>query len=205
MPDHRDKYYYLAKKERYRSRAAFKLIELQTKFGFLEEGQLVLEIGSSPGGWSQIINSITKSLVISVDSQKMDPVENNIFIRGRVGDKSLKLRIRDEMEKRGFSEFNGILSDAMSKTGGNQDIDHSSSYLICQSVMELATSLLSEDGFVVVKQFQGDLTTQFVNNWKKMFRFSKVTKVAASREASKEIYIIFQGFRPQFADSSQTS
>lgn len=196
MPDHRDKYYYLAKKERYRSRASFKLLELQTKFDLLQQDQKVLEIGSSPGGWSQVINSITKSLVISVDTQKMEPVENNVFIRGRVGDKSLKLRIRDEMDRHGLSEFNGVMSDAMSRTSGNQDIDHSSSYLICQEVMELSMSLLAEDGFVLVKQFQGDLTTQFVNNWKKMFRFSKVTKVAASRESSKEIYIIFQGFKP---------
>ncbi len=205
MPDHRDKYYYLAKKERYRSRAAFKLLELQTKFGFMEEGQKVLEIGSSPGGWSQIINSITKSLVVSVDTQKMEPVENNIFIRGRVGDKSLKLRIKDEIEKHGFTEFDGIMSDAMSKTSGNKDIDHSSSYLICMEVMELAKALLAENGFVIVKQFQGDLTTQFVNMWRKFFRFSKVTKVAASREASKEIYIIFQGFTPHGAEPSQPS
>ena len=192
MPDRRDKFYYLAKKERYRSRAAFKLLELQTKYGFLKEGQNILEIGSSPGGWSQIVTSITGSIVFSVDIDKMDPLENNVFIRGRVGDKALKVRIKDEMDKLGIEAFDGILSDAMSKTSGNQDIDHSSSYLICQEVMALAETLLKPDGFVLVKQFQGDLTVKFVNQWKKYFVFSKITKVAASREGSKEIYIIFQ-------------
>ncbi|MCL4337164.1 MAG: RlmE family RNA methyltransferase [Candidatus Thermoplasmatota archaeon] len=192
MPDRRDKFYYLAKKERYRSRAAFKLLELQTKYGFLKEGQNILEIGSSPGGWSQIVTSITGSTVFSVDIDKMDPLENNVFIRGRVGDKALKVRIKDEMDKLGIEAFDGILSDAMSKTSGNQDIDHSSSYLICQEVMALAETLLKPDGFVLVKQFQGDLTVKFVNQWKKYFGFSKITKVAASREGSKEIYIIFQ-------------
>ena len=192
MPDRRDKFYYLAKKERYRSRAAFKLLELQTKFGILKEGQNILEIGSSPGGWSQIITSITGSTVFSVDIDKMDPLENNVFIRGRVGDKALKVRIKDEMDRLGIEAFDGILSDAMSKTSGNQDIDHSSSYLICQEVMALAEVLLKPDGFVLLKQFQGDLTVKFVNQWKKYFGFSKITKVAASREASKEIYIIFQ-------------
>ena len=192
MPDRRDKFYYLAKKERYRSRAAFKLLELQTKYGFLKEGQNILEIGSSPGGWSQIVTSITGSIVFSVDIDKMDPLENNVFIRGRVGDKTLKVRIKDEMDKLGIEAFDGILSDAMSKTSGNQDIDHSSSYLICQEVMALAETLLKPDGFVLVKQFQGDLTVKFVNQWKKYFGFSKITKVAASREGSKEIYIIFQ-------------
>ncbi len=192
MPDRRDKFYYLAKKERYRSRAAFKLLELQTKYGFLKEGQNILEIGSSPGGWSQIVTSITGSIVFSVDIDKMDPLENNVFIRGRVGDKALKVRIKDEMDKLGIEAFDGILSDAMSKTSGNQDIDHSSSYLICQEVMALAETLLKPDGFVLVKQFQGDLTVKFVNQWKKYFGFSKITKVAASREGSKEIYIIFQ-------------
>ena len=192
MPDRRDKFYYLAKKERYRSRAAFKLLELQTKYSFLKEGQNILEIGSSPGGWSQIVTSITGSTVFSVDIDKMDPLENNVFIRGRVGDKALKVRIKDEMDKLGIEAFDGILSDAMSKTSGNQDIDHSSSYLICQEVMALAETLLKPDGFVLVKQFQGDLTVKFVNQWKKYFVFSKITKVAASREGSKEIYIIFQ-------------
>lgn len=195
MPDRRDRYYYLAKKERYRSRAAFKLLELQTKFDFLKEGQNILEIGGSPGGWTQIVTSITKSLIISVDTSKMEPLENTIFIKGRVGDKSLKDRIKDEMDRHGIKQIDGIVSDAMTKTSGNRDIDHSSSYLICQEVMELANSLLAENGFVLVKQFQGDLTVQFINTWKKSFRFAKLTKVAASRESSKEVYIIFQNFK----------
>lgn len=195
MPDRRDRYYYLAKKERYRSRASFKLLELQTKFEFLKEGQNILEIGASPGGWSQIVTSITRSTVISVDMSKMDPLDNVIFIKGRVGDKNLKEKIENEMQKLGVEKFDGIISDAMSKTSGNQDIDHSSSYLICRDVMELAQPLLAENGFVLLKQFQGDLTIQFVNNWKKYFGFSKITKVAASRETSREIYIIFQKFR----------
>lgn len=195
MPDRRDRYYYLAKKERYRSRASFKLLELQTKFNFLEEGQNILEIGASPGGWTQVVSSITKSLVIAVDIAKMDPVENTVFIRGKVGDRSLAQRIRDEMERAGITSLDGIISDAMSKTSGNQDIDHSSSYLICRDVMVLAESLLGEGGFVVLKQFQGDLTAKFVNEWRKRFGFSKITKVAASREASREVYIIFQKFR----------
>lgn len=196
MPDHRDKYYYLAKRERYRSRAAFKLLELQTKFCLLNEGDNVLEIGGSPGGWTQIITSITKAKVISVDISKMEPMEDVIFIRGRIEDKALKQRIMDEMERNGIESIRGVLSDAMSKTSGNQDIDHSSSYLICQQVMSLATSMISSGGYVVVKQFQGDLTAPFVNTWRKQFSFSKITKAAASRQSSREVYIIFQGFRP---------
>lgn len=195
MRDHRDSYYYLAKKERYRSRAAFKLLELQTKFNLLAEGQNILEIGASPGGWTQIATSITRSKVISVDINRMDPLDDVIFIRGRVGDKSLSQRIRDEMERQNIEAFDGILSDAMTRTSGNRDIDHSSSYLICGEVMALADTFLGEGGFVVVKQFQGDLTAQFVNSWRKRFSFSKITRVAASRESSSEIYIVFQGFR----------
>lgn len=195
MPDRRDKYYYLAKKERYRSRAAFKLLELQTKFEFLREGQSILEIGASPGGWSQIVTSITGSKVISVDINKMEPLEDVIFIKGMVGNRNLEEKLREEMDRNGIEKFDGIVSDAMSKTSGNQDIDHASSYLICQHVMELAEKMLAPNGFVLVKQFQGDLTVQFVNNWKKNFGFSKITSVAASRENSKEIYIIFQRFK----------
>lgn len=195
MPDRRDKYYYLAKKDRYRSRAAFKLLEIQTKFGLLRSGQFILEIGSSPGGWTQVISSITGEPVISIDINPMEPVNNAIFIRGKIEDPRTVQEVKDSMATLGIEKFHGIVSDAMAHTSGKQDIDHSASYLICEKVMSLARDLLQKDGFVILKQFYGDLTPQFLNQWKPFFMSSKVTRVAASRDSSSEVYIIFSGFQ----------
>ena len=194
MPDRRDRYYYLAKKDNYRSRAAFKLMELRTKYSLFHPGQYILEVGASPGGWTQIITSITGSTVIAVDVNQMEPMENVIFIRGRIEDPRTAEAIRSTMQEMGISSLQGIASDAMTHTSGKHDIDHASSYLICDSVMKTGTPLLDEGAFVILKQFYGDLTAQFINKWKNLFRSVHTTKVAASRDASSEVYIIFTGY-----------
>ncbi|MEM0158801.1 MAG: RlmE family RNA methyltransferase, partial [Thermoplasmataceae archaeon] len=172
--DHRDYYYYRAKKQNLRSRAAFKILEIQAKFSIMKEGDHVLEIGSSPGGWTQIIRSITGETVIAVDPDQMEKMEGVIFIRSRVEDPKLPEKIKTAMNEIGISSFNGILSDAMVHTSGNRDIDHSSSYLIGVAVMKLVPHFLSAGGYVVLKQFQGDLTNHFMREWGQYFRSGRV-------------------------------
>ena len=197
MSEHRDKYYYRAKKERFNSRAAYKLLEISRKFGIPREGDHDLEIGSSPGGWTQVITEITGQEVFCVDKNSMKKVPGAIFLRGDITRPEFLDELRETMSSRGVQSFDGILSDAMSQTTGNTSIDHASSYLICQSVMSLSADFLREHGYVVVKHFQGDLTKTFFSEWGKRFTFSKITTVSASRKGSKEIYIIFKDYRPQ--------
>ena len=197
MSEHRDRYYYRAKKERFNSRAAYKLLEISRKFGIPREGDHDLEIGSSPGGWTQVITEITGKEVFCVDKNSMKKVPGAIFMRGDITRPEFLDELRETMSLRGVRSFDGILSDAMSQTTGNTSIDHSSSYLICQSVMSLSADFLREHGYVVVKQFQGDLTKTFFSEWGKRFAFSKITTVSASRKGSKEIYMIFKDYRPQ--------
>lgn len=194
MPDHRDRFYYLAKRDSYRSRAAFKLLELQAKYNLFHPGQFILEVGASPGGWTQIISSITGSTVIAVDVSPMDPMENVVFIRGKIEDPRTLEAIKSAMQENGIKSFQGLASDAMVHTSGKHDIDHASSFLICDNVMKACTPLLEEGGFVIIKQFYGDLTAQFVNKWKSRFRSVHTTKVAASRDSSSEVYIIFTDY-----------
>ena len=197
MSEHRDKYYYRAKKERFNSRAAYKLLEISRKFGIPREGDHDLEIGSSPGGWTQVITEISGQEVFCVDKNSMKKVPGAIFLRGDITRPEFLDELRETMSLRGVRSFDGILSDAMSQTTGNTSIDHSSSYLICQSVLSLSADFLREHGYVVVKQFQGDLTKTFFSEWGKRFTFSKITTVSASRKGSKEIYMIFKDYRPQ--------
>jgi len=190
--DRKDKYYIKAKKEQYRSRAAFKLIEIEKKYNIINKNDYVLEFGSSPGGWTQIIKEYNDMPVVSVDLNRMAPLDNVIFIQGDITDKSLNNKIKEIMVSANIKFFNAILSDAMVKTSGNIELDHYRSYNLCENVMESSIDLLSKNGNMLLKQFQGDMTNEFVNKWKNNFSFYKITKPHASRAHSKEVYILFK-------------
>lgn len=192
MPRRQDRYYYKAKKDSLRSRASYKLREIQNKFEVLDEGDIVLEFGASPGGWTQVVLGVTQSPVVAVDLAPMEPLENVIFIKRDINDPRVEEDIRNALQELGITEIDVILSDAMVKTSGDKSRDHASSYLLCRRVMELSEIFLKQDGNIVLKQFQGDLTPQFLNEWKRKYRFSKITSTQASRSGSREVYIILK-------------
>lgn len=193
MVNRKDAYYHRAKNVGFRSRASFKLLEIQSKFELLSEGDLVLEIGSSPGGWTQVILDITGQPVVAVDIVKMEPVDGVIFLKGNVYDPALSSSLSDILAQLGKEKFDAVLSDAMVKTSGDRNIDHSSSYLLCKRVMELSDDFLGRGGKVLLKQFQGDMTDEFFQEWGRKYRFKKKTAPRASRSGSREIYLIFAG------------
>jgi len=195
MNRRKDSFYHKAKNAGFRSRASFKLLEIQEKFELLQEGDLVLEIGSSPGGWTQIIREITGETVVSVDVEKMEPIPGIIFIKSNVFNRELEGKLKEILAELGRDHFDAILSDAMVKTSGDRNIDHSSSYLLCRRVMELADEFLEQDGKAIVKQFQGDMTEEFFREWARKYRFKKKTTPKASRSGSSELYMIFAGKR----------
>lgn len=193
-PDRKDYYYYAAKKESFRSRAAFKLKEIQDKFGLFRRGDLVLDIGSSPGGWSEIIVGITQKEVLALDISEMQTLTGVEFHRIDVKSPRAETLIEDFLRRHGKKGFNCIVSDAMVKTSGTAERDHAGSYLLCERVMQLAEHYLLKGGNTLVKQFQGDLTKEFTDKWKKEYRVYKVTRPASSRKSSSELYILFSGF-----------
>ncbi|MCL4349237.1 MAG: RlmE family RNA methyltransferase [Candidatus Thermoplasmatota archaeon] len=188
----KDRYYSKAKKDNFRSRASYKLLEIQSKFNVIWKTDYVIEFGSSPGGWTQVVQKLTEKPVIAIDISPMDPIENVTFVQGNINDPELSEKIKIAMDSLGISTVSTVLSDAMIKTSGNYDRDHMGSYLLCDNVMNLSIDLLSSGGNVVLKQFQGDSTMAFVNKWKVYFNYYKVTKPNASRQHSREVYIIFK-------------
>ena len=192
MPDRRDSYYWKAKENNFSSRAAFKLIDILNKFYLSIEDCSVLEIGSNPGGWAEVISMNNPSFHIAVDIKKEQSEPQYIFIRGDISRDSTWDSIVSTMDENGIRTFDLVLSDAMTNTSGNSDVDHSSSYLICNKIMEKGVPLLSRGGSIIVKQFQGDLTQSFIENWSYYFRRASITKPASSRQASREIYIVFK-------------
>lgn len=191
MRKRKDEYYYRARDEQFRSRASYKLIELQEKFNIMREGDVVMDIGSSPGGWDQVAISYTNSHVISIDISPMEPMELVHFIKHDINDPGIGEYISKALSDIGRERVDVILSDAMTKASGDRSRDHAQSYLLCKRVMEISDDFLRKGGNVVVKQFQGDLTQRFLNEWRRKFVFSKITTVKASRAGSREIYLLF--------------
>lgn len=192
MPGRTDRFYKLAKSENYRSRASYKLIELQERFSLLDRKDNVLEIGSSPGGWSQVIASITSGHILSIDINPQERIEGVDFLKGNILSPSLAEKIIGYIHDNGAGCFDVILSDAMVHTSGNQSLDHARSVELCESILSLSERVLCGEGKVVVKQFQGDLTNDFIKKWKERFTRVKVSSVQASRRGSREIYIVFE-------------
>ncbi len=193
-PERRDFYYYRAKQENLRSRAAFKLEEIQQKYSVLKERSNVMEIGSAPGGWSSLIRMYSSGLILSIDQTKMEPIEGVTFIRGDIERDEIYQHIGGYCDNNSINGFDCILSDAMVKTSGHGDTDHARSYLICKRVMTLAEKFLLPGGNVLMKQFQGDMTQAFIAEWRPRFAFSKAVKPSASRRGSRELYILFKGY-----------
>ena len=193
MPDRKDRFYYLAKKDNFRSRAAFKLMEIDKRFHMLSIDDFVLEFGSSPGGWTQYVRSITSNPIVSIDLSPMEPIENVHFIKGDLMNPDFDSILRENLNRIGITNFTVVLSDAMIHTSGNRGRDHASSYLLDERIMNISMRYLRPGGNVILKQFYGDLTKTFLKKWEEQFRYSGMTTPEASRRGSSEIYIVFKG------------
>lgn len=155
----------------------------------------MLEIGSSPGGWSEVVAQLTSGPVLAIDIAKMEDVDGVRFIRADIMKPDTEDRIEAFLEESGRKRFGAIISDAMSRTTGHHELDHSSSYMIGERVMHMCQLFLATNGNVLVKQFQGDMTPGFKRKWEKDFAFSKIVKPRASRQTSSEVYLLFKGYR----------
>ena len=195
-----DRYYKRAKAEGYRARSAFKLLQIVNKFEVIKEGDIVVDLGAAPGGWSQVAKEIVgeKGVVISVDLQQIEPIE---------GVESLKSDITNEMEtiktiketllmksSKGKKLVDVVLSDASPKLSGNRDYDHFRSFELAQSVLNIASALLRNNGSFVAKIFQGVCYNEFYKDVQEKFGYTRAYSPAATRKRSAEVYVIGKGF-----------
>ncbi len=186
----RDYYYRLAKREGYRSRAAYKLIEIQEKFNVIDKNADVLDLGSFPGSWLQVSRFLTSGKVVGVDLKEIKPINGVHTIKGDITEESTLEKIKEVCEK-----FDVVLSDASPKTTGIEDLDNYRSYEIAVSVLKIAEELLKKGGNLVLKIFQGEEMNKILKELKKRFKFVKVTKPKASKKYSREVYIVCKGFK----------
>lgn len=175
-------------KDGYRSRSAYKLIEIDKRFKLLQIGQRVVDLGAYPGGWSQVASQKTKD-IFAIDINTMDEIQGVEFIKCDIINEfeALETKFIDQ-------KFDVILSDMAPNSCGLQSLDHIRIMLLCESALKFAECFLNYGGNFVVKVFQGESDKDFYNQLRKMFKIVKYFKPQASRAVSTEIYLVALDF-----------
>ena len=186
----KDSFFRQSKIQGYRSRSAFKLIEMNKKFKFLKKNLSLLDLGSFPGGWSQVARKeIIKGKILAVDIKSMEKISNVGFIQGDFRE--------NEICKKIFSYFKNkidvVLSDMAANTTGNKTLDSYRTGELCLNAMSLAKEILSQDGVFLSKIFMGSIYDEINEKAKKYFKKIVKYKPLSSKKESKEIYIFCKG------------
>ena len=186
IKQHRDPFFKRSKTLGYRSRASFKLIELNDKFKFIKNNTNLLDLGSYPGSWSQVASEIiTKGKILSIDIKNMSPVKNVNFYKNDIFEKITKDKIKDF--------FNGklevIISDMAADTTGNKSLDSIRTNQLCLEILNLSPKVLVSNGVFVSKVFMGEDFDEIIKLAKTLFKEVKFFKPMSSRNESKETYI----------------
>jgi 23S rRNA (uridine2552-2'-O)-methyltransferase len=175
----KDKWSRKAVEEGYRARSVYKLKELDERFRLLKKGLTVLDLGAAPGSWLQYVSEKVGSTgkVIGIDLQEIEPVADNVrTLVGDITDYSVDI----------------ILSDLAPKTSGIKDVDQWRSLELSASVLEIAEQLLQKNGICVLKILRGADFDEFLQEVRKKWILLRATSVKASRNSSREIYVILQ-------------
>lgn len=187
-----DPYVALAKQNGFRSRASFKIIEINEKFKLFKKGYKVLDLGSAPGGWSQVIaEKVGRDNILAVDILDMDPLFGVKFIKQDFLAPEAEKRIMDEI---GGEKYDVVMSDMAANTTGNRDIDHIRTSNLVEEAFNFSLKVLKDGGSFVAKVFQGGTEGELFDRMKQTFRVIKHFKPESSRKESVEIYVVAQGF-----------
>jgi 23S rRNA (uridine2552-2'-O)-methyltransferase len=193
----RDYYRRRAKEEGYRSRAAFKLKEMNNKYHIMGRGSKVVDIGCAPGGWLQVSSELvgTVGQVIGVDLQPVHSVgKNTTIFQDDITSPEVTQKILRELrgDKAGI-----VLADLSPKLSGIWDMDHYKQIDLCNTVLDFLPSMLKEGGACVMKAFHGDELQGLIERLKKSFNRVEISKPNASRKESSEVYLVGLGFSGQ--------
>ncbi len=194
-----DPYVAAAKREGYRSRAAYKLAEIDDKHHLLKAGQRVVDLGSAPGGWAQVAAERVKSLegrgqVVALDINEMDAVAGVDFLQLDFLDPSAPVRLRERLRDGGADV---VLSDMAAPTVGHSRTDHLRIMALAEAAADFAGEVLSRGGCFLAKVFQGGAEQELLRLLKRDFAVVRHVKPPASRADSAELYVLATGFRPQ--------
>jgi 23S rRNA (uridine2552-2'-O)-methyltransferase len=183
-----------AQKDGYRARSAYKLIELNDKDRLIRPGMRILDLGSAPGGWSQVAGKIVggQGRVLATDILPMDALENVDFIQGDFTEDAIEQQILDWLSG---AKFDLILSDMAPNTTGIDSADAAKSIYLLELALESARTTLKSHANFAAKMFQGAGSDQYLKELRTHFEKVTVRKPAASRKESREVYLVAKGFK----------
>ncbi len=188
----KDHYRRLAHEQGFRSRAAFKLKELNKAYRIIGAGFVVLDLGCAPGGWTQVAVRLAgnKGVVLGVDTSYVEEVEGAQIMRGDIEDAS----ITEEIAERLGRKANAVICDLSPQVTGNWSVDHARQISLNYAAAGIMDRTLGQKGNAVFKVFDGEYTTEFRDYLRKKFARIKLTKPQASRKQSSELYFVCLGF-----------
>ncbi len=188
----RDKYVRQSKLEGYRSRAVYKLKELDEKFKIVKNNLSILDIGSAPGSWTQYLSEKSKgSKIMSIDLKEVDKIQDVYHVVGDFLDNKNQKKITDYFPKK----IDLVVSDMAVNTTGNKNLDSIQTGELSLTAMHFAINMLRPKGIFLSKIFMGSTFNEIVENAKKNFKESKIFKPPSSRKDSKESFIICKNLR----------
>ncbi len=190
-----DPYVHAAKSKGYRSRAAFKLIELDEKFHFLKKGARVLDLGAAPGGWSQVA-AARGAIVVAADVLPIEALPGVTFFQADLTDAETPGFLKEALG--GPADL--VLSDMAAPTTGHRETDHIRTTALVEVALDVAEDTLTPGGIFISKVFQGGATGALLARIKKSFRDVRHVKPPASRADSVELYLVATGFKAKPAD-----
>ena len=186
IKQHRDQFFKKSKSFGYRSRASFKLIELNKKFKFINKKTNLLDIGCCPGGWTQVASQIiTIGKIMAVDTKTMEPIKNVKFLKGDFLENDTKTEIVIYFK----SNLDVILSDMAADTTGSKSLDSIRTNQLCAEAINFSKGILKPKGVLVSKLFMGEDFIEVKNLAKSIFKNVNFFKPESSRKESKETYL----------------
>lgn len=195
-----DEYVRRSVQEGYRSRAAYKLIEIADSDRLLKPGMTVVDLGAAPGSWTQVVqrrlsaaDGALRGRIVGLDILPMDPLPDVDFIQGDFRDEAVEGQLAALLKG---ARVDLVLSDMAPNLSGIASVDAARSLHLAELAADFALKHLKPDGIFLVKVFQGSGYSQFVERLKRGFRSVSTRKPAASRESSAEVYLLARGQRP---------
>lgn len=188
-----DPYVHAAKQKGYRSRAAFKLKELDQRFHFLKHGARILDLGAAPGGWSQVaVERVGETgKVVAADILAMEPIAGVEILQCDLLDPAVPGQLKQMLG----GEADLVMSDMAASTTGHRQTDHIRTLALFEAALDMAEDVLKPGGVFIGKVFQGGATSEILTRVKKRFAQVKHVKPPASRQESVELYLVAMGFK----------
>ena len=195
----RDIYVRRSKVDGYRSRSAYKLIEIDEKFKIFKNGISVIDLGSAPGSWSQYLSKkIKNSKIVSIDLREMEAIDNTIQVLGDFTEKKNQSKINDFFK----SNVDVVLSDMAASASGHRQTDHLKIMALAEAGAYFAHDVLTPGGTYCAKVLQGGAEADLLKMLKKDFKVVRHVKPEASRSDSAEMYVLATGFRGREEDGA---